>query len=72
MLSIVEMQTAAKMIEVDGDEGYHACCRSFGEEVATLLLVAHLRRSFGSMESFPSDPAIDERVEHHLRESGII
>lgn len=71
MLSIGDMQEAAKLIEVDGDEAYHAVSARYGEDVARLLLVAHLRRSFGAMESFPSDPSIDGRVEDFLRERGI-
>ena len=71
MLSISDMQAAAKLIEADGHEAYHTVTARYGEEIARILLVAHLRRSLGAMDSYPSDPSIDDRVRHFLYEIGI-
>lgn len=71
-LSIQDMQEAAKWIEVDGDEAYRAVSQRYGEDVAKLLLIAHLRRSLGSMEGYPPNPDIDQKVEVLLSEKGIV
>lgn len=34
---------AARMIELDGVEGYHSCCKRFGTDIANALVVAHCR-----------------------------
>lgn len=56
------MNEAARMIEIDGLEAYQAICDRYGNEWATLLSVAHLRRQLGSCETYPPDPSIDEKV----------
>ncbi len=71
MLSLEQMQEAAKMVEVDGVEAYRSVSLKFGEEVARLLLVAHLRRGFGAMATYPPNPSINAAVEVSLRKSGI-
>ncbi len=62
MLTIEQMNKAARIIEIEGADGYVAAAREFGREAAMLLLVAHLRRAAGSMDSFPPDSAIDASV----------
>ncbi|TSC83245.1 MAG: hypothetical protein G01um101419_75 [Parcubacteria group bacterium Gr01-1014_19] len=71
MLSLAQMQEAAKLIEIDGVEAYQTVCRKFGEQVAQLVLVAHLRRSYGSTDSYPPNPSINPAVEVFLRKHGI-
>lgn len=41
---------AARMIELDGIEGYHTCCDRFGEDVANALVVAFLRQQYSGAE----------------------
>lgn len=61
-------QSAAKIIERDGIEGFYAAKELVDYEMATLLLVAFLRRTYGSMETYPADPSIDARVLETLRQ----
>lgn len=70
-MTLDEMQEACKMIEVDGDECVRACANQFGWQVARLLLVAHLRRGFGSMEGYPPRLEIDNEVRAHLGNNGL-
>lgn len=56
------LQTAAMIIETDGAEGIQAAIQLVGENVAAALLIAHLRRGLGSMDTFPADDAIIEKV----------
>ncbi|TSC51886.1 MAG: hypothetical protein LiPW41_653, partial [Parcubacteria group bacterium LiPW_41] len=65
------LQHAAKAIEVHGIEGYPLVVSSFGEEVANTVLVTHLRITMGSMEGFPPNPEIDERVKVLLESKNI-
>jgi len=71
LTSLERLQKAAKIIEVEGIDGHPSVVRSFGNEVANFLLVAHLRRNFGSMNSFPPDPAIDGKVQEFLESKHI-
>jgi hypothetical protein len=70
-LTIEQMQAAVKLIEIDGDDAFNAVRDQYGEQVARLILIAHLRRSFGSMNSYPPHPAIDTQVERFLADKGI-
>ena len=72
MLTLQQMQEAAKLIEIDGKAAYHTSVSRFGPEVAQLLLVAHLRRVLGAMDSSPSNPEIDGLVIEHLRKLGLL
>ena len=65
--SIAMYQTAAKLIESDGDEGFWSCAKLAGFPVAVSLLIAHLREAFGATNTFPADPKIDEQVVNHLK-----
>ena len=65
-MSLERLQKAAKIIEVEGIDGYASVVRSYGNEVANVLLVAHLRRSMGSMNGYPPDPTIDGKVQKFL------
>lgn len=66
-----EMQHAAKLIEVDGVEALQTVTQLYGRDIAMVLLVAHIRRGEGSMDSYPSDPGIDARVEEVLRRNNL-
>lgn len=59
---LAELHVAAKKIEVDGFEAFRTASEIVGEEVALALLVTHLRRAFGSMETYPPEPEIEEEV----------
>lgn len=59
---IEQLQAAAKMIEADGTDAIKSATALVGEDVATALLISHLRRAYGSMDSFPANPNIDRRV----------
>jgi predicted NAD-dependent protein-ADP-ribosyltransferase YbiA (DUF1768 family) len=58
LLTIEDMNEAARLIEIDGVEAYATVARKYGNETAKLLIVAHLRRAHGSMDGFPPDPAL--------------
>jgi hypothetical protein len=70
-IRLVDAQAAAKMIEIDGIEAYHIVSERYGQDTALQLLVAHLRRSFGSMETYPSNSEIDDQVRQVLLERRI-
>ncbi|NTW22697.1 hypothetical protein HGA34_04135 [Candidatus Falkowbacteria bacterium] len=63
VLSIEEMNEAARLVEIDGIEAYATVSKVYGEETAMLLIVAHLRRAHGSMDGFPPDPPVKEIVD---------
>jgi len=58
--------TACKKIEVDGTDGFWSCAELVGFPVAINLLIGHLRRSLGAMNSFPADRRIDAEVDEIL------
>ena len=58
----MSVQRAAKCIEEEGVEGFDEAQDIVGYEYALVLITAHLRRAYGSMEGFPPDPAIDQKV----------
>lgn len=62
MISFEVLQQAAKKIEVDGKEGCYSAAKLVGWEMATALLMTHVRRNFGSMETCPALPEIDDKV----------
>jgi hypothetical protein len=45
---------AARVIELDGAEGYFSCCDRFGPEVAGMALVMWTRCHFSSENDYPS------------------
>lgn len=63
---------AAKLIEVDAEQGYLACKRKYGYEIATALLIAFYRRSFGSMESYPAPDNVESDTNNLLKEKLIV
>ncbi|MFZ2167467.1 MAG: NADAR family protein [Minisyncoccia bacterium] len=68
MSTIRKYQFAAEAIESDGIEGFKKAEEMTGTEVALALLVAHLRRQFGSVGSWPADPDIIPKVNGLLSE----
>lgn len=66
-MDVALLQSAAKKIETDGDEGLYAAAQLVGMPTALALLITHLRRAYGSMQGWPADPAIDGRVMEFLR-----
>ncbi|RJQ29093.1 hypothetical protein C4565_02410 [Candidatus Parcubacteria bacterium] len=70
-MSLEKLQSAAKTIETEGVNGYDVVVRSCGNDIANAILVTNLRVTMGSMESFPADPNIDERVKKVLEKSNI-
>ena len=71
LTSLERLQRAAEMIETEGIDGYSSVVRYCGNEIANALLIAHLRRSMGSMNSYPPDPAIDGKVREFLESNNI-
>ena len=85
MLSLQEMQEAAKMLEVEGDMGVRSCAAKYGWFAARLLLVARLRRRCTSEEIAGYLQAIgliwftieeaklwsDEELEAHMEKAGL-
>lgn len=63
---------AAKMIETDGIEAYHTVSERFGSDVAAVLVITHIRRNLGSMETFPARPEITEETNKILADKGLI
>ena len=63
---------AAKLIEEEGDEGYHTCVARYGVEMANILLIAHLRRAYGAMESYPARESIPSEVNEHLKKKHLL
>jgi len=57
---------AAKAIESDGVRGFWKASEIVGAEVALALVVAFLRRDFGSMDTWPAVPEIDLKVDARL------
>lgn len=71
LISLERLQSAAKTIETEGVNGYDIVVRSCGSDIANAILVTNLRTTMGSMNSFPTDPNIDERVKKVLEKSNI-
>lgn len=69
---LAELQEAAKMIEVDGVEGYHSCARRFGRDVADALVVAHVRRARGALQSYPPPERVAAGTNRILTTHGLI
>ena len=61
-MSMQRFHLAAKAIESDGIGGFRKATEFVDDEVAFALVVAHLRRGYGSMGSWPADPDIDPKV----------
>jgi hypothetical protein len=62
MLTIQGINEAVKMFESNGADAFGIVKERYGEYEATLLLVVYLRRSLGSMDTYPADPDIDRLV----------
>lgn len=69
---LARFHAAAKLIEYDAAEGVQTCTERYGRDIAGALLVAFLRRSFGSFDSFPAPDDIIEKVNSFLREKGLV
>lgn len=66
MISLELIQSAAKLIEADGTEGFRSAVKKVGWEMATAMLVSYLRFQSKSTATFPADPAIDANVNRVL------
>ena len=60
---------AAKMIELDGPEGYFSCRERFGPEIAGMALVMWQRMKVPLRKEWPDDALVD-RVNNLLIEAG--
>jgi hypothetical protein len=63
---------AAKIIEIDAEQGYLTCRDRFGYEIATALLVAFYRREFGSMDGYPPRDEVIDKTNELLKEHKMI
>lgn len=68
----VRLHEAAKLIEFDGVEAYQGVCSLYGETVANALIIDFLRRSLGSMRTFPPPENIVDDVNKILIREGIL
>jgi hypothetical protein len=59
---------AAKIIELDGTEGYFTCCKKFGDEIVGAVLVTWLRAKHATSE-WPTEELVD-KVNEILYSSG--
>jgi hypothetical protein len=62
---------ACKMIEYDADQAYRTCREKYGAEVAGVLLVMFLRRSYDSALQFPEPNNLRDKVNEHLHKLGL-
>lgn len=60
------LQHAAKVIEIDGDDGIQTAAELVGMPTAIALLIAHYRYVVGSAKTYPPDPEIDKQVIEYL------
>lgn len=65
------LQVAAQYLEREGAAGLRMANKLVGEDTAMAMLVMHLRRNLGSMDIYPADPAIEERVFATLKEEAL-
>ena len=69
---LARFHAAAKLIEYDAAEAIRTCSERFGRDIAGALLVAFLRRSFGSLDTFPTPEGVVEKVNAFLEEKGLV
>jgi len=65
--TVMEIDAAATMIEKDGTEAFQRVSELYGEKVATILIVAHIRRSLGSMRTYPPEVSISKMVNEKMK-----
>ncbi len=64
---------AVKLIEEDGIEGFHSAAKLAGNDVALALIITHLRRSMGSMKTYPAgSEGLNIEVAHFLKQAKIL
>jgi hypothetical protein len=63
---------AAKIIETDSMEGVRSATAVAGEDIVVAILIAVLRREFGSIETYPARPEIEGKVNKELAKAGLI
>ncbi len=69
---ISDLFAASKIIEEEGTDGIRSATEIVGPETATALLITHLRRQLGSMESFPANPDINPKVMQILEQEKLL
>lgn len=68
ILSAEEINDAAKKIELDGPDAFHAVGEMYGYQIARTLVVSYIRKQSGADRSYPPDPLIDKLVIETLKE----
>lgn len=71
MKSIRTLSCAVTIIEKDGVDGFATASELVGREVALAILITYLRISLGSLDSFPANPEIGDKVLKLLSENNI-
>ncbi len=71
-MNIDRLFQASKTIEEEGIDGIHTTIELVGKQTALSLLITHLRRGFGSMNSYPAGPEIDEKVKAVLIKNNLL
>lgn len=69
---IERFHAAAKMIEADGVDAIQTCTRRFGKDIAGALLVAFIRKSEGSMDSWPAPDHVVPNTNAALERHGLV
>jgi predicted NAD-dependent protein-ADP-ribosyltransferase YbiA (DUF1768 family) len=62
---------AAKLIEIDGTEGFYTASNLVGKDIATALIIAHVRKNMSDLNTYPCNISI-EKVNKILAIEGII
>lgn len=71
-MDIDNLLLAAKKITYDGEDAIYAACKLVGQQNAASMLIAHLQLTLNPNQSFPLDPAINERIKEILKEKGML
>jgi hypothetical protein len=69
---VERFHAAAKMIEADGVDAIQSCTRKFGKDIAGALLVAFIRRTEGSMDSWPAPDHVIPNTNKALKRHGLL
>jgi hypothetical protein len=63
---------AAKIIEYDGVGGYWTCRQRYGEDIANVLIVAHLRQTLNPEGQYPAGEHVFAEMEKILKQEGLM
>jgi hypothetical protein len=70
-MNLANIFEAVRIIEQEGIGGINTAIDLVGKPTAVALLITHLRRALGSMNSYPADSNIDIEVKNILNDRGL-